>query len=274
MRTLLVATVLGLMAATASAQPARPVGGVRAKPTKLAKADAAKATAALVGGDVAAAARAAAQLGGSADPAHHEPVLDAFATGVHPDVLVAGLTAMTTTATKTDLQVIALYTRFRDPAVRAAALRTYSASIADPALVLESLRAFDASVRGSAAEVAGRLKLAEAVPALLTLLDKGETPAALALGSMADEALARSVAEHLGVAPDATLARALGAMLARSEFGPETTRVDLVRTLSKLSGVEPLDALEAYVKIAPANPPRQSRREAEAVLKARQTGDR
>lgn len=275
MRKLLVAILFGLVA-TASAQPAQPARPaaparpVRAKPGKV---DVAKATAALRGADVAAAAKAAAELGGSPDPAHHEPLLDALATGVHPDVLVAGLTALTGTATKTDLQAIGAYVRYRNGAVRAAALRAFSKSIGDPTLVIESLSVFDAPVRAAASEAAGRMKLTAAVPALLVLLDKGEAPAALALGAMADEALARTVAEHLGVAPDATLAVALGAMLARLEFGPETIRVDLVRTLSKLSGVEALDALEGYVEIAPENPPRQSRREAEAVLKARQ-GDR
>lgn len=272
MRHLQVALFLALTVTAVHAQPAKP--GARPAPARKTKLDPAKAAATLVGGDVAAAATAAAELGGSKVPAHHEPLLDAFSTGVHPDVLVAGLTALGPTATKTDLQIIALYTRYRNAAVRAAALRAYSTSIGDPALVMESLRAFDPAVRGNAADVAGRLKLTEAVPALLILLDKGEAPAARALGSMADETLARSVAEHLGVAPDAALAVAIGAMLVRTEFGPESTRVDLVRTLSKLSGVEAVNALEAYVAATPANPPRQSRREAEAVLKARQTGDR
>ncbi len=276
MRKLLVAILFGLVA-TASAQPAQPARpAARSRPpAKPGKVDVAKATAALRGADVAAAAKAAAELGGSPDPAHHEPLLDALATGVHPDVLVAGLTALTGTATKTDLQVIGAYVGYRNGAVRCArALRAFSESIGDPdAGDRVAQRVRRAGPRLAAAEAAGRMKLTAAVPALLVLLDKGEAPAALALGAMADEALARTVAEHLGVAPDATLAVALGAMLTRLEFGPETIRVDLVRTLSKLSGVEALDALEGYVEIAPENPPRQSRREAEAVLKARQ-GDR
>jgi hypothetical protein len=118
------------------------------------------------------------------------------------------------------------------------------------------------------------MKLTETIPALLILLDKGEDAAAISLGAMANEDLARTVAEHFGTAPDATLARALGAMLARPDFGPEPTRVETVRTITKLAGPEATNALEAYVKATPVTPPRQSRREAEAALKERLGGDK
>ena len=90
MRHLQVALFLALTVTAVHAQPAKP--GARPAPARKTKLDPAKAAATLVGGDVAAAATAAAELGGSKVPAHHEPLLDAFSTGVHPDVLVAGLT--------------------------------------------------------------------------------------------------------------------------------------------------------------------------------------
>jgi HEAT repeat protein len=274
MRTLPLFLILLGFVASAQAQPARQSPAARAPRVRPGKFDLAKASAALVGADLAAATKAATELGAQLDLAAHEPLLDAFATGVHPDVMIAGLTALTATASKTDLAAISIYTRFRNPAVRAAALRAFSASIGVPEIIIDGLGAFDASVRAAAADVAGRLAMKEAVPALLILLDKGEIPAAQALGSMADADLARVVADHLGTAPDNVIAIAMGAMLLRPGFGPEAVRVDSVRALLKLSGTEAVDALEGYVNASPATPPRQSRREAEAALKALQAGGR
>ncbi len=256
------------LSASAVAQPAA------RRPGKAAKLDVAKVSAVLLGADLAAATRAAAQLGGAPSEAAHEAVLDALATGLHPDVAVAGLTALGTNASKTDLQLIGAYIRHRNPAVRAAALRAFLASIGEPALVAESLSSYDAGVRAVAAEAAGRMQLKETIPALLILLDKGEEAAAVALGKMANEDLARTVAEHFGTAPDVTLAKALGVMLARKDFGNEATRLDVIRTVNKLGGPEAIAVLEAYVASTPALPPKQSRREAEAGIKEKLGGDK
>lgn len=265
--------LVGALAATAAAQPraGKPAAARPAKPGKL---DVAKASEALVGADLPLAAKAATALGGSTLDAAHAALLDGLATGLHPDVVVAGLTALEKTATKTDLQAIGAYLHYRNPAVRAAAYRSFLASIGDPATVAEGLRSLDAPVRQVAAEAAGRMKLTETIPALLILLDKGEDAAAISLGLMANEDLARTVAEHFGTAPDATLAKALGTMLAKPEFGPEPVRLETIRTVTKLAGPEATNVLEAYVNATPANPPRQSRREAEAALKERLGGDK
>ena len=261
--------VLGGLAVAVLASPA--LAQPRPRPGKL---DVAKATAAVGGGDVAAAVTAATALGAAKESAAREALLDALATGVHPDVAIAGLSALGAAGAKDALEVVPVYQRHRNPAVRAAALKLYVGLSGDVTAIAGGLRSFDAPVRAVAADAAGDRGLTATVPALLVLLDKGEVPAARALGKLGDELLFRTVAEHFGVAPDQAVALALGGMLAKPGFGPEPARVDLVRMLSKLSGVEALDALEAYVKATPANPPRQSRREAEAVLTARQAGDR
>lgn len=248
------------LAGSAAAQP-------RPRPGKF---DPAKAAATLVGSDLAAATAAATALGSSKDVAHHEPLLDALATGVHPEVAAAAWTALAASASKPALTLVPMYLRHRHPAVRAAVLRLAG----DDAAVIAALGSFDEPVRATAAELAGARGLAAATPSLLVLLDKGELPAARALAKLGDELMFRTVAAHFGVAPDQAVAIALGGMLTKPGFGPEAARVDLVRLLSKMSGVEALDALEAYVKATPATPPRQSRREAEAVLSARQKGDR
>ena len=257
------------------ASGAKPAKALKAaKPAKPGKLDLPSATAALVGADLPAAAKAAAALGASTSEAAHGALRDGLATGLHPDVLVAAITSMATTATKTDLQIIAAYTRYRNSAVRAAALQVVLASSGDAAMVTEALKSSDGPVRAVAAEAAGRLKLEATIPALLILLDKGEDAAAISLGHMANEDLARTVAEHFGTAPDATLAKALGAMLARPQFGTEPVRLETVRTVIKLAGAEATNVLEAYVKATPATPLKQSRREAEAALAQRLGGDK
>ncbi|MEZ4402670.1 MAG: hypothetical protein R3B06_21800 [Kofleriaceae bacterium] len=262
------------LAATATAQPARTARPGAARAGKAAKIDLAATSAALVGTDVAAAAKAAATLGGSKDAAFHEPLRDLLATGAHPDVVVAGLTALAATAQPADVALAALYQDARHPQVRAAALRIVLATKPDPAVVMTALRSFDEPVRAIGADAAGAAGLREAVPALLVLLDKGELPAARALAKLPDETLAKTIAARFGIAPDAALAVALGGMLVQPSFSAEPARLEVVRTLTKLSGIEPLAALEAYVKATPATPPTQSRREADGHLKSRQTGDR
>ena len=75
------------------------------------------------------------------------------------------------------------------------------------------------------------------------------------------------VAEHLGAAPDPTLAKSLGAMLVRKDFGPEPARLEVVRTLAKMDGTQVIAALSDYVDATPATPVVQSRREAQDALK-------
>ncbi|HVV84395.1 MAG TPA: hypothetical protein VHE35_15110, partial [Kofleriaceae bacterium] len=122
------------------------------------------------------------------------------------------------------------------------------------------------AVRAAAADAAGARRDRNAVPALLALLDRGETQAALALGAIADADLARTVAEHFGTAPDPTLAKCLGAMLVRKDFAAEPARLEVVRTLAKMDGTQVIAALSDYVDATPATPPTQSRKEAEDAL--------
>lgn len=246
------------------ARPARP-----ARPGRPAKVDVVAATAALQGGDLAAARQAAAALATVADPAAHGGLLDALVTGLAPDVAVAALDALAKAPAELDLPTILAYARHRNPAVRAAAIHALAGQASAPASArsLAALHDTDSSVRAAAAAVAGLRKDRNAVPALLALLDKGEAPAALALGALADADLARVVAEHLGAAPDPTLAQSLGAMLVRKDFGPEPARLEVVRTLAKMDGTQVVAALSDYVDATPATPVVQSRREAQDALK-------
>lgn len=272
----LVAASLALSNAPAGAQPARPAAGAAAprparpaRPGKPAKVDVVAATAALGGGDLAAARKAAADLATLADPAAHGALLDALVVGLHPEVAIAALDGLAAAPGEADVATVIAYARHRAPTVRAAAIRALGnhASPVAVARVQRALRDNDASVRAAAAQVAGKRGDKAVAPALLALLDKGEAPAALALGAIADADLARVVAEHLGVAPDPTLAQCLGAMLVRKDFAAEPARLEVVRTLAKMDGQQVVAALSDYVDAVPATPVVQSRQEAVAALK-------
>jgi hypothetical protein len=107
---------------------------------------------------------------------------------------------------------------------------------------------------------------------LFELLARGEEPAARALAQLADPDLARRIADQLGHVPEGTLAICLGAILKRSDFGPDPARVELVRALAKIADQSALNALADYLDATPKNPPRPSRGEAEKLVEARLGG--
>ena len=271
----LVAAALAPAIPTASAQPAarppaaRPAAPARPRPGRPIKIDLAATSAALQCGDIAAAKNAATALGTLADPAAHSGLLDGLVTGLHPEVAIVALDGLSKAPTDNDVPTVLAYARHRNPTVRAAAIKALTTQASAPAVArsLAALRDGNSSVRAAAAVSAATRKDRNAVPALLALLDKGEAAAALALGAIADADLARVVAEHLGAAPDPTLAQSLGAMLVRRDFGPEPARLEVVRTLAKMDGTQVVAALSDYVDSTPAKPVVQSRREAEDALK-------
>jgi HEAT repeat protein len=259
----------GLLAPTADAawsaprRTARPVA-----PTV----DVAPLRAALVGADLDAAGRAATALGELADPAAHEVLVDALATGLHPRVAAVALAAVAARPAPGDPLVLRLYAVHRNPEARAAALIGLGAHGGDAegrALMLTALGDQEPSVRTAAARGAAAARLTAAAPRLLALLARGDAGAGPALAALADADLARRIAELLGRAPDPLLAQCLGALLRRPDFGPDPARVQVVRALAKVPGPEAITALTDYVEAVPATPARASRREAEQALEVR-----
>ena len=93
-------------------------------------------------------------------------------------------------------------------------------------------------------------------------------PALIKLG---DPDLAKALGELIGEVPNPLLARTLGGILNRQDFGPEAARVQVVRALAKIPGDEAIHALRKYVTSLPeeSDAVRQSRREAKAFIKDR-----
>ncbi|MGN6104149.1 MAG: hypothetical protein ACTHU0_03525, partial [Kofleriaceae bacterium] len=78
--------------------------------------------------------------------------------------------------------------------------------------------------------------------------------------------------DQLGQVPDASLALCLGAILARTDYGPDPARVEVVRAIAKIQDPAAVGALTDYLDATPTNPPRPSRQEAESIVNARMGG--
>lgn len=256
------------MGASAAAQ-------ARAQPApRPARFDLPADVAALSGTDVEAASAAAGRLGANPAPAAHEALLDALAKGLPAPVAAPALAALTRHPAPPDVAALQRYARHRTEAVRAAALGAltpYPAAAAR-ATIVAGLRDPAPAVRAAAAAAAGRGRIRDAIEPLLILLGLGEEPAARALAALADPALAARLAGALGAVPAAPLARCLGAILRRPDFGPDPARVEIVRAIGKIQDEAALAALTDYLDATPKHPPRPSRYEAEIVLEARLGG--
>jgi HEAT repeat protein len=228
----------------------------------------------LAGADAAVASAAAAELGRDRSAPGLEVLLDALALGLHPQVAAAAIDATAQRKSPAALDVLTHYARHRTARVRARAVRAlgaiYDRRAEQP--IFAALVDGEAAVRSIAADAVVARKLTGAVPTLKKLMARGEEPAALALAALATPELAKDVAETIGTAPDALVARCLGAILARRDFKPEAARVEVVRALGRVPGPEALEELTKYVGEIPAKPPRKSRAEAEALIEARQGG--
>lgn len=270
----------GLCLAFALTEPAlAQVAGAPAKPAKRKRGkakpvDLSAEIAALAGADAEPAARAADALGASAEPAAHDALLDALALGIPPAIATNVFEAVAKHPAPLDVVALRRYAGHHTPTVRSAALAAL-ATYPDPNARLAVTRGLSdpvASVRAAAAGAAAKGRVRDAVAPLLQLLAKGEEPAARALAAMADADLARRIADQLGKVPEAQLALALGLILKRPDFGPDPERVEIVRTIAKISDASAIAALTDYLDATPKNPPRPSRQEAQGVVEARLGG--
>jgi HEAT repeat protein len=266
--------VVGLAFVLSGPVGAQPAAKKDKKGAKAAKVDLGPTIAALNGVDLEAAVKAAETLGASTDPAAHDALLDALAMGLPGTVAVSAVMALTLHPAPPDVAALRRYAGHHNPTVRGAAigaLATYPDPNARKA-VAGGLRDMAGSVRSSAASAAAKGRVREAIDPLFELLARGEEPASKALAAMADADLARKIGDHLGKVPDVILAQTLGLVLRRADFGPDAARVELVRAIGKISDPAAVAALTDYIDATPANPPRQSRQEAQKMVEARLSG--
>jgi HEAT repeat protein len=244
------------------------------KPGKAAKAAAAPPASDIRSPNIDKAEAAAEALGTSKSPKATTTLLDALAMGLHPRVAAVALESVAKHRKGESFETVSYYMHHRSARVRSAAVQAMG-SLNDKRakrLVLAALRDSHKSVRAAAAGILAASKNKKAIEPLVALIKKGDEASAMALASLANADLARSLGELIGSAPDGLLARCLGAILMRPDFKPEDARVEVVRALGKIPGNDSLEQLTNYMGAIPETPPRDSRNEAENIVEARLGG--
>jgi HEAT repeat protein len=218
-----------------------------------------------------AAARALAERG---DPRAREVLLDALATGLAPELAAIVLASIADWGNPAAFEVAAMYAKHRHVAVRAAAVRAIGAvdDLRAEAVVLAALADPAQPVRAAASAAVARQRLRVGTEPLLTLFQRGDEAAGQALAELGDPDLAKAVGELFGAVPNPHLAACLGAMLRGADFGPDTARLEIVRTLGRIGGDEATQELTMYVASVPERPARPSRQEAQAIIDAGRSG--
>lgn len=249
----------------------------KAKPVRVGKpikVDVAGEAERLLDANLAIAVKAAELLGRTNDSRALTVLLDSLALGLHPKVAAAALASVAAHGDVKAYDTVAYFAHYRDPHVRAAAVGALASLDDSRAIegVLAALRDGDKSVRAAASEAVAARSIKRGIEPMLELLKRGDDAVVQPLAKMADPDLARAIGELIGAAPDALTAACLGAILLKPSFKPEAARVEVVRALGKIAGSEAVEQLTTYIEKIPEKPPRQSRREAEALVEARLTG--
>jgi hypothetical protein len=238
---------------------------------RLAAADTGQLKQELEGDDDARAADAAQAMGDGNDAQAVPLLIDALQKGAPPKVQAAMLEALGKKKDVRALDVLALYAHNRNADVRKKALAAL-AGLSDAragARLVAALADSDAEVRAQAAAGIAQRRQKGAEEQLIKLMQHKDMAAAGALAAVAAPALAHRLSELIGQAPDPILCTALGEMLKRSDFGPDPIRVEVVRTLAKVPGVDSTAVLVEYIAGTERDKNRPSRLEAQKIVDER-----
>lgn len=229
------------------------------------------------------------KLGELGTPRSVEVLLSELSIGLPPRVAKAALEALA--ARKVEggpnaFPVLALYAHHREPELRKQALLAIGTNLppqngppsSHPAgsapdqavpLFIAALSDASADVRAVAAKALGARRETRAEPHLIKLLQRKDPAATVALGQIGGPDTARALAEMIGNVPDHMILETLGHLLARSDFGPEPVRLQVVKTIGKMPGSQTLDILGDYVKDTAKDKQRPSRIEAQKIIEQR-----
>lgn len=214
---------------------------------------------------------AAKKLAASKDGKATEAILDALSLGVaprHASVLLGGLSGRKDARS---LEVLTFFAHNRNAEIRKRAVGLLGA-IPDPKVVpalLDALSDTVPDVRAEASAALGKRKEKSAEAKLLLLLERQDASAPAALAAIATPELVHRLAEKIGPIPDGLLCDTLGEILKRPDFGPDSLRVEIVKTLAKIPVDASTGALQEYLQASQKDAKRPSRLEAEAIVKQR-----
>lgn len=275
MRRLALAVVFSLVAlpgvaaaakATATATAKKKIIGPQ-KPRMLSPDTLEKLRDELLGNDAALGALAAKQLGQSGAANASEVLVSALAVGTVPERGEATLDALAKLADPTTVDILELYAGHRSPDLRRRAVTALGAIPDGRVVPMLLTRLGDAApdVRAAAAEALAARKEKKATGRLLKLVKKNDAGAAGPLGMLATPDLVPQIAELQGGVNDEVLATTMGEYIKRSDV-PDKLRVEVIKTLAKLSGVSATAALIEYLASVPAKEDRASQREAQKLV--------
>jgi HEAT repeat protein len=232
---------------------------------------------ALAGPDDEAAIEAATALGASAATGARDALVEVLAAGATASRTQAALDALAKLGEshrlgtdQTTLDLLELYAGHRAPDIRRRALKALGTSTDGRALVMLRERLGDAApdVRSAAAEALAARRDTKAAPRMFALLERGDAGVAAPLAVIATPELVPRIAELAGTIDDAIVASALGEYVKRADV-PDKLRVDVLRTIGRLSGAAATTALVEYVASIPAKDDRPSKHEAQRLLDER-----
>ena len=217
-----------------------------------------------------AAPRAPAGASAGTNPEVVDLLIQLLAAGTSAERETAALGALAKIRDPRAFDVIQLYTGHRRAEVRREAVVALGA-LGDPratATLIERLGDDAPEVRAAAAEALAARKEVRAVPRLVRLVRRGDEGAAPAAGRLATPEAVAELCAMQGAASEAALAVALGTYVKRTDVA-DSTRIEPLRTIAKLHGVEATAALADYIASIPPRDTRSSKREAEHLLDER-----
>jgi HEAT repeat protein len=259
-------TKAGKASRTSRMKKAAPAEAKKAAPVLPAE-KLAKVRELLLGDDDTASVEAAKALGQSGASNALEPLVDLLSVGAAPARAEAAVEALGALGDPRAIDVLELYAGHQMPEVRRRAVRAL-ASIKDERVVPALLGALgDAApdVRATAADALAARKETKAGPRLLALVKRNDAGAAPALGLLASPELVPQLAELQGTVDDNVVASALGEYIKREDVS-DSLRVDVVRTIGRLSGAAATTALVEYLGSVPAKDDRPSKKEAQKLV--------
>ena len=228
----------------------------------------------LGGSDENLAIEAAQKLAKNSDPEAVEALLDGLAVGAGPRVQAAVLDILTSKKDLRSIQILNFYAGNRNVEVRRRAVVALAAIPSDKvvAMLLERLGDIAPEVRQAAATGLAVRREKSAEPRLWKLLLRKDPAAPSALAALATPELAHRLSEQLGQVPDNLIVQAFGDMLKRPDFGPDPVRLEIVKTLAKIPGVDSTTTLIEYVAASEKDKARPSRVEAQKIVDDRSGG--
>ncbi|HXU61103.1 MAG TPA: HEAT repeat domain-containing protein [Polyangia bacterium] len=279
--------VVWALAVSPSALAAARAGKAQSKKSKTAEA-AAEATGlsateiealrqTLIGADDEESGEAADKLANAGTARAAEPLLEVLAEGGRPLRVQAALDALgklgAAHVLRNDQAVVdalVLYAGHRAPDIRRRAVKALG-NVPDPRVtgpLMDRLGDAAPDVRAAAADALAARHEPRAVPRMFALLSRGDAGVGSALASLATPDMVPRIAELAGTVDDELVANTLGDYVKRDDV-PEKLRIDVLRTIGRLSGAVATTALAEYLASIPAKEDRASKREAQKLLDQR-----